>query len=46
MLTDQVKSVDWRSHQATQMGTLAPAELAELRAKILALIGGIAAAAN
>ena len=46
VLADQVKSLDWRSRQATQKGTVALAELAEVRAKILALIGGVATAAT
>ena len=39
VLADQVKSLDWRSRHATQKGAVGQAELAEVRAKILALIG-------
>ena len=46
VLADQVKSLDWRSRQATQKGTVALAELAEVRAKILALMGALPPAAN
>ena len=38
---DQVKSLDWRSRQATQKGAVGQAKLAEVRAKILALIGAL-----
>jgi mRNA interferase MazF len=34
-----VKSLDWRSRKATRKGAAAPEELAEVRAKIQALIG-------
>jgi mRNA interferase MazF len=40
VLADQVKSLDWRSRRAMRKGRVSPAELAEVRAKILALIGG------
>lgn len=40
VLADQVKSLDWRSRNATQKGRVSPAELADVRAKIRALIGG------
>jgi mRNA interferase MazF len=39
VLADQVKSVDWRSRKATRKGMVSAAELAEVRAKIKALIG-------
>jgi mRNA interferase MazF len=39
VLADQVKSLDWRSRKATRKGTVSAEELAEVRAKILALIG-------
>jgi mRNA interferase MazF len=38
VLADQVKSLDWRSRKARRKGTVSPEELAEVRAKILALI--------
>lgn len=40
VLADQVKSLDWRARQATLKGRVSEPELAEVRAKILALIGG------
>lgn len=39
VLTDQVKSLDWRERRAKHMGTVSPDELAQVRAKIHALIG-------
>lgn len=39
VLADQVKSLDWRSREATRKGSVSPAELAEVRAKVQALIG-------
>ena len=39
VLADQVKSVDWNTRHATRKGSVSPAELAEVRSKILALIG-------
>ena len=39
VLADQVKSVDWRVRRATRKGRISPEELADVRAKILALIG-------
>ena len=39
VLADQVKSLDWRSRNATRKGRVLPAELADVRAKIRALIG-------
>jgi mRNA interferase MazF len=39
VLADQVKNLDWRSRKATRKGTISAEELAEVRAKIFALIG-------
>jgi mRNA interferase MazF len=39
VLTDQVKSLDWRVRKATRKGKVSAEELADVRAKILALIG-------
>ena len=39
-LADQVKSLDWRSRRATRKSTASPAQLAEVRAKLAALISG------
>lgn len=39
VLADQVKSFDWRERKASRKGVVAPHELAEIRAKIHALIG-------
>jgi mRNA interferase MazF len=39
VLADQVKNLDWRSRKATRRGAVSAEELAEVRAKILALIG-------
>ena len=39
VLADQVKSLDWRRRRAKWKGTVSPTELAEIRAKIRALIG-------
>jgi mRNA interferase MazF len=39
VLADRVKSQDWRARQATRKGRVTPAELAEVRAKLRALIG-------
>ena len=38
VLADQVKSLDWRSRKAKRKGTISQDELAEVRAKIIALI--------
>jgi mRNA interferase MazF len=38
-LADQVKSLDWVVRKASHKGKVSPAELAEVRAKIIALIG-------
>lgn len=37
-LSDQVKSLDWKSRQAEHKGSATPAELAEIKAKIKALL--------
>jgi mRNA interferase MazF len=39
VLADQVKSLDWRKRRAKRKGMISTAELAEVRAKIRALIG-------
>ena len=39
VLTDQVKNLDWRSRKATRKERVSPEVLAEVRAKIRALIG-------
>jgi mRNA interferase MazF len=39
VLADQVKSLDWRSREARRKGRATPEQLAEVRAKIRALIG-------
>ena len=39
VLADQVKSQDWRARKARRKGQVSPAELAEVRAKLGALIG-------
>ena len=39
VLADQVKSLDWRKRRAKRKGVISAAELAEVRAKIRALIG-------
>lgn len=39
VLADQIKSLDWRKRRARRKGAVSPAELAEVRAKIRALIG-------
>ncbi len=39
VLADQVKSLDWRARRATRKGRVSPAELAEVRAKLRALVG-------
>lgn len=40
VLADQVKSLDWRVRNATRKGYVSDAELADVRAKVVALIGG------
>ena len=39
VLADQVKSLDWRIRKAKRKGAVSAEELAEVRAKIVALIG-------
>ncbi len=39
VLADQVKSLDWRSRDTKLKGRVSPEQLAEVRAKIHALIG-------
>jgi mRNA interferase MazF len=39
VLSDQVKSLDWRARKARRKGTVSKAELAEVRGKLRALIG-------
>ena len=39
VLADQIKSLDWRKRRAKRKGAISPAELAEVRAKIRALLG-------
>jgi mRNA interferase MazF len=39
VLADQVKSLDWRSRDARPNGRVTPEQLAEVRAKLRALIG-------
>ena len=39
VLADQIKSLDWRKRRARRKGAISPAELAEVRAKVRALIG-------
>ena len=39
VLADQVKSQDWRARKAMRRGQVTAAELAEVRAKLRALIG-------
>jgi mRNA interferase MazF len=39
VLSDQVKSLDWRRRGAKKKGAVSAAELAEIRAKLRALIG-------
>src|ERR1700752_5273112 len=39
VLADKVKSLDWRKRRSKRKGTISPSELAEVRAKIRALIG-------
>ena len=39
LLADQIKSLDWRARNATRKGKVTVSELAEVRAKALALIG-------
>lgn len=39
VLADQIKSLDWRKRRARRKGTISAPELAEVRAKLGALIG-------
>jgi mRNA interferase MazF len=39
VLADQVKSLDWRKRRASRKGTVSESELADVRARIRALIG-------
>ncbi len=39
VLVDQVKSQDWHARKAARKGQVSPAELAQVRAKLKALIG-------
>lgn len=39
VLADQVKSLDWRARKATRKGKASPAVLADVQAKIRALLG-------
>lgn len=39
VLSDQVKSVDWKARKATRKGKVSAPELSEVRRKALALIG-------
>ena len=39
VLADQIKSLDWRKRRARRKGAISAAELAEVRAKVRALIG-------
>ena len=39
VLADQIKSLDWRVRKATRKGVASADELADVRAKIFALIG-------
>jgi mRNA interferase MazF len=38
VLADQLKSLDWRLRKARRKGVVSPDELAEVRAKVMALI--------
>jgi mRNA interferase MazF len=39
VLADQLKSLDWRVRKAARKGAVSPEELADVRAKVVALIG-------
>lgn len=39
VLADQVKSLDWTVRRATRKRRISPAELSEVRAKVMALVG-------
>jgi mRNA interferase MazF len=38
VLADQIKSVDWRARRATRKGSVSPRVLAEVQAKLKALL--------
>lgn len=40
VLADQVKSLDWKARKARRKGQVSPDELAQVRGKAVALIGG------
>jgi mRNA interferase MazF len=40
VLTDHVKSLDWRERRVARKGVVSAEELADVRAKIFALLGG------
>jgi len=40
VLSDQVRTLDWRERRAQHKGAVSHEELAEIRAKSLTLIGG------
>jgi mRNA interferase MazF len=42
VLADQVKSLDWAAREASPKGRATDAELAAVRARIVALVGGVA----
>jgi mRNA interferase MazF len=39
VLADQIKSVDWRARKAKHRGRVSAAELADVRARVIALVG-------
>ncbi len=39
VLADQVKSQDWRARNAARKGRVSAAELSDIRAKVIALVG-------
>ena len=41
VLANQIKSLDWRTRRAKQKGRMTAAELAEVRAKAIALIANM-----
>lgn len=40
VLADQIKSVDWRARKAKYKGKVSVGELAEVRARVIAVVGG------
>ncbi len=40
-LADQIKSLDWRARRALRKGAVTAAELAAIRTRAIALIGGV-----